>query len=282
VLDPDWTLTRPILWAALIVLIALLILRTVRKDRREYRKFTRFRSTAKRQAMFRKWLLEAFFSFGATAAVALILAGAYVVPFITAIGTWPGIRDTRALLDAHPGIALGALLVAVIALVVLTVVGVRAAREDENIPTVGNITSLLPRNRQELRLGALLSINAGIMEELLFRLAIPALIFGASGSAVAAVVVSVLLFGSLHLYQGVPGIVGSSIMGAVFMVVFAVSGAIWVAIVLHALFDLRSLVVIPAAVYGVHKIDGVKHPYVAPRPKPAKAETTAAPAAPEP
>jgi len=267
-LDPDWVLTPPILWVALIGLVALLVLRTVRKDRLEYRKFKRFRTTAKRQAMFRKWLLDAFVSFGAITAVILILAGAYVAPFIAEIGAWPGIRDVRGLIDANVGIAIGAVVGLSITLIVLTILGVRAAREEQDIPTLGDIASMLPRNRQELRLGALLSINAGVLEELLFRLALPTLIFGASGSALGAVIGSILFFGALHLYQGVPGIIGTSIIGAIFMFIFAVSGMIWIPIVLHAIFDLRSLVLIPAAVYGVHKIDGVKHPYVAPRRKP--------------
>jgi len=268
-LDPDWVLTRPILWAALIGLVALLVIRTVRKDRLEYRKFKRLRSTAKRQAMFRKWLLDAFVSFGAIAAVILLLAGSYVSPFVTEIGQWPGIRNVRVLIDANAGIAIAVLVVLTIALIVLTALGVRAAREDQDIPTLGDIGSMLPRNRQELRLGALLSVNAGVLEELLFRLALPTLIFGASGSSLVAVIGSILFFGALHLYQGAPGIIGTALIGAIFMFIFAVSGAIWIPIVLHALFDLRSLVLIPAAVYGVHKIDGVKQPYVAPRRKPA-------------
>ena len=285
-LDPDWVLTPPILWVALIGLVALLVLRTVRKDRLEYRKFKRFRTTAKRQAMFRKWLLDAFVSFGAITAVILILAGAYVAPFIAEIGAWPGIRDLRGLIDANVGIAIGAVVGLSITLIVLTILGVRAAREEQDIPTLGDIASMLPRNRQELRLGALLSINAGVLEELLFRLALPTLIFGASGSALAAVIGSILFFGVLHLYQGAPGIIGTSIIGAIFMFIFAVSGMIWIPIVLHAIFDLRSLVLIPAAVYGVHKIDGVKHPYVAPRRKPVAkvedAEPGVAPSDPEP
>ena len=53
-LDPAWALTRPILWFALVALIALLVLRTIRKDRKEYQRFKRYRTTAKRQAMFRR------------------------------------------------------------------------------------------------------------------------------------------------------------------------------------------------------------------------------------
>lgn len=146
---------------------------------------------------------------------------------------------------------------------------------------IGDIRSMLPRNRQELRLGALLSINAGVVEELVFRLALPAAIYGASGSAVAAVAGSILLFGVMHLYQGIPGVVGTAVVGAVLMALYVISGTIVVPIVLHAIFDLRSLVLIPAAIYRVHRIDGRTRPYigqlVVPTPSPEPA-TSPAPA----
>ena len=133
---------------------------------------------------------------------------------------------------------------------------------------VGDIRSMLPRNRQELRWGAALSVNAGVVEEVMFRLAVPAAIYGASGSAVAAVAGSVLLFGALHLYQGAAGIIGTTIVGALMMVLYVVSGTIIAPIVLHAIFDLRSLVLIPAAIFGAHRIDGRKHPYIPATPRP--------------
>ena len=165
-------------------------------------------------------------------------------------------RELRGLLIHDPELAWGVLVGVIIALVVLTVIGARAARKDQDVPMIGDISAMLPRNRQELVLGALLSVNAGVVEELMFRLALPAVIYGASGSALAAVLGSVLLFGALHVYQGIPGVIGTTIVGAILMLLYAVSGTIVVPIIVHALFDLRSLVLIPVAVYGVHKVDG--------------------------
>ena len=48
-------------------------------------------------------------------------------------------------------------------------------------------------------------------------------------------------------YQGVVGVVSTTIVGAVMMLIYVVTGTIVVPIVLHALFDLRSLVLIPMA-----------------------------------
>jgi len=260
-LDPDWALTRPILWIALAALVALLVFRTVRKDRREYQRFKRYRTTAKRQAMYRRWLLDSFLSFGGLSVVLLLLAGRFVAPLLLDVQAWEPVAWLRSVLTSGVFIVLA--IGVVVGLVVLTVVGIRAAREEgDEVMMVGDISAMLPRNRQELRLGALLSVNAGIVEELVFRLALPAALFGASGSSIVAVVGSLLFFGALHLYQGVAGIVGTTIVGGVMMLFYVVTGSIVVPIVLHALFDLRSFVLLPSAVYRVHRIDGVEQPII--------------------
>lgn len=263
-LDPTWAATRPLLWIALVAMLALLVLRTIRKDRREYQMFKRYRGTVKRQATLRKWLRESFITFGGISLVVLLLAGSYVGPLLAELHAWTGVGGIRSFLADYLWI-FGALAVIV---VVLTWVGVRAARrDDDGIMALGDIQAMLPRNRQELRIGLLLSLNAGLVEELAFRLAIPALVFGASGSAIAAVVLSLLLFGGLHLYQGAAGIIGTTLVGAIMMGLYVVSGSIVAPILLHALIDLRSLVLIPMAVMGVHRVDARLHPWQPPVPR---------------
>lgn len=257
-LDPSWALTRPILWLTLVALLAVLVIRSIRKDRREYQRFKRYRTTTRRQGMLRKWLLESFVQFGGLSVALLLLAGFAVAPLLSALAEWPGIRDLRRLLASEPGITAGALVGGILGVLLLTLLGASAARKEKDVPTIGDISAMLPRNRQELGLGALLSVNAGVVEELMFRLALPALIYGASGSAIAAVAFSVLLFGALHVYQGIAGVIGTTIVGAIFMLLYAVSGTIVVPMIVHALFDLRSLVLIPMAVYGVHRVDGAE------------------------
>jgi len=264
-LDPTWPWTRVILWLALAALLAVLVVRTIRRDRREYQRFKRYRSTVRRQGMFRKWLLESFLQFGGLSVALLLLAGFAVAPLAAQLAEWPGVRDLRSFAVTDPGVLWGAVVGVFVGLGILTLLGARAARKEQDVVTIGDIQAMLPRNRQELRLGALLSINAGLVEELMFRLAVPALIFGASGSAIAAVVFSVLLFGALHAYQGIAGVIGTTVIGAIMMLLYAVSGTIVVPMIVHALFDLRSLVVIPMAVYGVQRIDG-SAPVAAPSP----------------
>lgn len=259
-LDPDWDLTRPILWFALVAMVGVLVLRAVRRDRREYQRFKRYRSTRRRQAMYRKWLRDSFLTFGAATVALVVLAGAFITPLLAEATTWAPIAAVRDWVAANPMLAVLVGLAATAAFVVLTVVGVAAARQEGEVPTIGDIRAMLPRNRPELGLGALLSVNAGILEELVFRLGLPALLFGATGSALAAVVGSVVLFGALHAYQGVAGVVGTTLIGATFMAAYLLSGSILVPIVLHALFDVRSMVVIPMAVNEAHRVPVVPPP----------------------
>ena len=253
-LSPDDPAGQAVLLGLLVALIALLGYRAVRKDRNEYQRFKRFERTRNRQRMMRKWLLDSLAAFGSAAVIILVLAAQFV-PLLqrrvnqSPIGRWwhSSLADTGALL---PGLATGL----AVALVGGTIAAVVLARQSDSVPTIGDIGALLPRNRPELVLGALLSVNAGIVEELLFRLAVPALIFGATGSALAAVIGSVMLFGALHFYQGWPGIVGATVIGALLMVLYLATGSILVAIVAHALIDLRSLVLIPMLVFRVQRV----------------------------
>lgn len=269
-LDPSWALTRPLLWLALVGLAVLLVVRSVRRDRREYRRFKRYRTTAKRQAMFRRWLTSAFLSFGGLSVAILLLAGAFVAPLLEELEGWPVLRDIRSFAATDTALFVVIVVGVIVGLTALTVIGIVAARAEPDVVTVGDIRAMLPRNRQELLLGGVMSINAGVVEELLFRLALPALLYGASGSAVVAVVGSVLFFGALHLYQGVAGIVGTTIVGALMFALYVVFGTIAAPMIAHALFDLRSLVLLPIGVYGAHRIDGrvTKFITVAPKPVP--------------
>jgi membrane protease YdiL (CAAX protease family) len=97
------------------------------------------------------------------------------------------------------------------------------------------------------------------VEELLFRLALPALLFGVlegvPGAGALSFGIAALVFGVLHLYQGPLGILFSFILGVVFSLLYLASGTIIAPIVLHALVDLRSLVLIPIALGGAWGID---------------------------
>ncbi len=263
-LSPSSPLTPVIATVLLAVLLVWLMVRAIRKDRREYGRFKRYRSTRRRQELYRKWVFESFLVFGGSALVVTVLVWQHIPLFFADFHALPSIvefghliSDTGALI---PGIAIGA----IATLLIGSVVGIYLARHSDEVPAIGDIAALLPRNRAELRYGWLLSINAGVVEELLFRLAFPVLIFAATGNVAFSVAASIALFGLLHIYQGVAGVIGSLVIGTVLMAVFLASGSILLAVALHALIDLRSLVLIPVVVYRVHRVTGAARRTTAP------------------
>lgn len=243
-----------VLGVALVGLVALLAYRAARRDRREYQRFKRYHSTHRRQEMFHKWLRESLTWFGGAATVILVLVWQFIPRMLDQVETWPPTRAFRGFLAEGGSLLAGLIIGGAVAFVVVTALSVFLARDAEEVPTLGDIHALLPRNRAELKYGWALSINAGVVEELLFRLALPTLIFGVVDDALIAIILSVLVFGALHAYQGIWGIVASLLLGAVFMLLFLATGSILWPIVAHALFDLRSLVLIPVVVYKVHRV----------------------------
>lgn len=260
-LDPTNPVMLALLWLTLVGALTALALRTFRRDQREYRRFKRFRTTKRRQLMLRRWLIVSLSLFGGMTVITLLASGRFATPLLAEVQAWTWVSWLISALAARPFVTAGVVAGMIIGVVVLTVIGVVAVRkEGDEIISVGDIQSILPRNRQELMLGGLLSINAGIVEELLFRLSLPALLFATTGNAIVAIVGSLLLFGIMHSYQGVTGIVITTVIGALFMALYVLSGSILVAIIAHAVLDLRSLVMIPMAVSRVHLIDGRLNP----------------------
>lgn len=239
---------------ATLALVAGFVVRAIRKDRREFSRFRRYRSTARRQKMMRRWLIESALVFGGTSLLVLAAVWPVITPHLEATQSIAWIAATRNVLAG--GLGWGLAIVALLGLVILTIVGARSARKEGGVIVVGDIAALLPRNRPELGWGAALSINAGVAEELLFRLALPGLLVIVTGEPLSAFALAALIFGLLHAYQGPVGVIATTIVGLLFTALYVVSGSIVLVIVAHALFDLRTLVVIPMAVYRVHRVQG--------------------------
>ena len=250
-LDPESPLTPWVLTVVLVAFLAALTVRAQRKDRREYQRFKRYRSTVLRQKMYRRWLVQSFVTFGSSALVLLALAWRHIPLVLDAINEWDGVRAAREWHASLGGGSIALSLGLAFIVIVLPILVLFLARKQDDLTSVGDIQALIPRTLPEVRLGALLSVNAGVVEELVFRLALPAVIFGAFGDAWLAVVLSVVVFGALHVYQGVVGVAATMIIGAFLMVLYVATGSVVVPILVHALIDLRSFVLIPLIVLRV-------------------------------
>ncbi len=110
---------------------------------------------------------------------------------------------------------------------------------------LGDYAAVLPRRPRELGWGVLLSVNAGVTEELFFRLAVPLLTAQATGSALAGCGLGVVLFGLAHRYQGWAGVVATTLTGALLTLVYLVSANLLAAMAVHVVIDLNALVLRP-------------------------------------
>ena len=100
------------------------------------------------------------------------------------------------------------------------------------------VRELMPVSRREKRLYAVLSLCAGIGEELAYRgYAISAVIV-AGGSAPVALVLTSSAFAVLHSYQGVLGVARTGVVGVIMGLVFLHTGSLWPPIFAHVLIDL--------------------------------------------
>jgi membrane protease YdiL (CAAX protease family) len=236
--------------ALLGLVVGVLIWRAVARERRDYGRFKRLRSTIARQKVYRRWVIEAAVSLGGLSAVTVVGAWPSIPVALGAAQEWPPIAAVRSFLAEPVGVAV-AIGVAVLLVVAMVLPVVLLRNSLDEAPAVGDIRALLPRTPGELPYGAALSVNAGVFEELLFRLGLPALVFAVSGDAIIAFAGATVLFGLLHAYQGFPGIALSTVLGVGFAFLYLVTGSIAVPILAHALLDLRSMVLIPIFLGGI-------------------------------
>ena len=113
--------------------------------------------------------------------------------------------------------------------------------------------ALLPRSRSERRLFALVGVTAGVCEEWLYRGFFLAVVAAAAPGLPAAglVLVAALAFGLAHAYQGRSGILTTGVLGGLLATVYLATGSLLLPVLLHAVIDLRFLLVpssaLPAA-----------------------------------
>jgi len=125
---------------------------------------------------------------------------------------------------------------------VVPAVRARLARSPAMARSIYPLRNLLPRSTAEKERWIGVSITAGICEEIIFRGFLFLYFQDVLGlSLYAAVVLSSLIFGLSHYYQGLGNVIRVSIVGALLAVTYAISDSLAVAIALHIALDLGGL-----------------------------------------
>src|SRR6056297_2746705 len=99
---------------------------------------------------------------------------------------------------------------------------------------------LMPSNGVE-RVGfVVVSITAGIGEELAYRAFLLGLLSTAFGAPWTAAAVTSIAFGLLHAYQGPLGMLRTGSIGFLFAAVVVISGSVWPVVVGHIMINLTA------------------------------------------
>jgi len=125
--------------------------------------------------------------------------------------------------------------------VVFTVSSWRAADNPGDLDKVrgqlGDLKLISPHTRAELRHFYGVSLTAGICEEILYRGLLMTALAGMIGLW-PAVIVSSVVFGIGHSYQGAVGVLRTGLVGLVLALVVVFTGSLPVAMLIHAVIDM--------------------------------------------
>jgi membrane protease YdiL (CAAX protease family) len=140
----------------------------------------------------------------------------------------------------------------VVAILVLELIAM--ARGSKSQITLGDVSALLPRRPSEFALCACLAVVAGVGEELLFRGFIPLGLEAFGASFPLALLVSVIIFGACHLYQGPIGVLATGVAGAFLTAAYVLTDSLVFVIVVHVAVDIAGLVLRPLTAIGLRRI----------------------------
>lgn len=207
----------------------------------------RLRAFTSREIRMRLWRRDMAISWAAALAVLAcaggldVFAAGYADFSGSAIGalSWTVLRA-----------ALLAVLLALFALQVAGMVrcGFDAGRRARMAAVFRSMRWMLPASRIERRWWIAISVTAGVTEEIVARGCLLADLHGASAASPllhlplwAAWVLSSLVFGFAHLYQGVQGVVRTTLAGLYMGALAILSGGLAVPIAVHVLADVLTV-----------------------------------------
>jgi membrane protease YdiL (CAAX protease family) len=209
-------------------------------DRKETRLMRALTSSARRINWYRKCI----------ASLWLALAAAFLTsPVLSLVRVKLNTSESRWLLD-HP-LASGVAMTAAGALLLLSSLsGIQCLRNvafrQRIAPTLASMQFVLPVSSIERRWWIVVSLSAGVCEEILFRGFLFNFLHGAQLAdihigAFAAFLLTALSFGSSHLYQGWQGMVSSVLIGMALGVLAITTGSLLLPILLHILMNVKIL-----------------------------------------
>lgn len=126
--------------------------------------------------------------------------------------------------------------------------------QEKSSKAARKLAFLLPSTGEERQWWWVVSLTAGICEEIVYRgfLVHYWHVMPFHVSMTWALVVSSVIFGIGHLYQGIAGSVQTAMMGFLLGALFLITGDLLVPMMVHAVMDLRALLLLPEGFETAH------------------------------
>jgi membrane protease YdiL (CAAX protease family) len=117
--------------------------------------------------------------------------------------------------------------------------------------------SVLPRSKKEKRLFTFVAFSAGVCEEIIFR-GFLVFLFLAIFTGIPiylVIVITGVIFGIGHLYQGLQGVVTTAVVGTLYMCLFLVTDSLILPIILHFFLDFSSTFILSAETKSTNELE---------------------------
>ena len=143
--------------------------------------------------------------------------------------------------NAHRVLLISGILIAIIVLLIGAQKKQKKKPNQERLnKSLDRVRRMLPKTPTERAVWIIVSITAGVCEEILYRGWLLSLFAATLGSVWLGLLISSIIFGFAHTYQGRNGILGTGVLGAMFGLLFIFSGSLIPGQVLHAVIDLNN------------------------------------------
>jgi uncharacterized protein len=143
----------------------------------------------------------------------------------------------------NPVRTIAAIAVVCVIVALLTIISKMQRRKlnpEQLSKATAGLRRLLPLTATERMTWIAVSVTAGICEEFLYRGWLLGLIAAAVGSVWISLIVTSIIFGFAHIYQGRNGLIGASLGGVVFGLVYVLSGSLLPGQLIHTFIDLNN------------------------------------------
>ena len=228
------------------------LFRRTKQDVAEYADFKKIKSTKARQHKYCKWTLESFSLFGLGSILLLATIG-HISNITHPLSQFTDLvpSNSTSQLDISGSKIPFILGMLTSGLLSGLVIAKFVKKNKKKAAVIGDVQAMFPRNNAERLRATVLALNAGFSEEMFFRLLLPILFFIVFKSPIIALVLSVLVFGLIHWYQGKIGVLATTILGAGLTFLYISTRSIFVVMAIHALIDLNGLILQPL-IRGLH------------------------------